>query len=315
MSSSLPASLGRIFVSYRREDTDFAAAWLFDRLVEHFGEGQVFKDIDTIQPGEDFGEVIRAAVASCDVMLVLIGDRWLTATSNDGQRRLDHPEDFVRLEIQAALARNIRVIPVLVGGVPMPHASELPGDLAGLAKRQAQDLSTARLGTDTGKLLRALERVLSATAQLPTAAGDAEPVPLPGNLVAPTVLPSDLRGWLELPGNDDEVSGRIEVRGHVTGWRHDCKLWIAHRREPQGAFWLKPPEIRPDDRGNFSVSVFEGGPSGRVIISLLAVPTSRSQDFEKWLQHGAMTSHYPGIYPTSADSELASVAVMYIPDA
>ena len=86
MSSSVPANLGRIFISYRREDTEFAAALLFDRLVEHFGEGQVFKDIDTIQAGEDFGEVIRAAVASCDVMLVLIGDRWLTATSNDGQR-------------------------------------------------------------------------------------------------------------------------------------------------------------------------------------------------------------------------------------
>jgi len=315
MSSSVPANLGRIFISYRREDTDFAAAWLFDRLVEHFGEGQIFKDIDTIQPGEDFGEVIRSAVASCDVMLVLIGDRWLTATGNDEQRRLDHPEDFVRLEIQAALARNIRVIPVLVGRVPMPRASELPGELAGLAKRQAHDLSPDRLDTDTGKLLRALERVLSATAQLPSAAGDASPVPLPGDLVAPTILPSGLRGWLELPKNDDVVGGRVEVRGHVTGWRHDRKLWIAHRREPQGVFWPKSPEIRPDDHGNFSVSVFESGPGGRVVISLLAVPAFRSQEFEKWLQHGAMTSHYPGIYPTSADGELASVTVTYTPDA
>jgi hypothetical protein len=315
MSSSIPANRGRIFISYRREDTDFAAAWLFDRLVAHFGEGQIFKDIDTIQPGEDFGEVIRSAVASCDVMLVLIGDRWLTAAGNDGRRRLEDPDDFVRLEIQAALARNIRVIPVLVGGVPMPRAIQLPGTLAGLAKRQAHDLSPARLDTDTGKLLRALQRVLSATAQLPSAAGDAEPVPLPGDLVAAAVLPSGLRGWLEVPKNDDEVGGRIEVRGHVTGWRHDHKIWIAHRREPQGAFWLKPPEIRPDDRGNFSVSVFEGGPGGRVIISLLAVPAFRSQDFEKWLQHGAMTSHYPGIYPTNADGELASVTVTYIPDA
>ena len=181
MLSSVPPGLGRIFISYRREDTDFAAAWLFDRLVAHFGEGQIFKDIDTIQPGGDFAEVIRSAVASCDMMLVLIRDRWLTATGNDGRRRLDHPEDFVRLEIKAALARSIRVIPVLVGG-PMPRATDLPGDLAGLAKRQAHDLSPVRLGTDTGKLLRALERVLSATAELPSAAGDAEPVPLPGDL-------------------------------------------------------------------------------------------------------------------------------------
>src|SRR5215472_11119027 len=113
MSSSVPAALGRIFISYRREDTEYAVGWLFDRLVLHFSEQQVFKDIDTIQPGDDFREVITAAVASCDVLLVLIGDRWVTATGEGGQRRLDHPEDLVRLEIQAALARNIRVIPVL----------------------------------------------------------------------------------------------------------------------------------------------------------------------------------------------------------
>ena len=133
MSSSVPADLGRIFISYRREDTAYPAAWLFDRLVAHFGEGQVFKDIDTIQPGDDFAEVIGSAIASCDVLLALIGDRWLTATDENEQRRLDRPDDLVRLEIQAALDRNIRVIPVLAGGA---HAScrgtpRMPGQAAG----------------------------------------------------------------------------------------------------------------------------------------------------------------------------------------
>jgi len=295
MSSSVPAALGRIFMSYRREDTEFPAAWLFDHLVAHFGEGQVFKDVDAIQPGDDFAEVIRSAVASCDVLLVLIGDRWLTITDDDGQRRLDHPEDFVRLEIQAALSRIVRVIPILVGKARMPLPGELPECLAKLAGRQAFKLRPDHFGADIDELLKVLGRALR----------DVDPPP----------LPSDLRGQIDLPGDGDEVGGRIEVRGQVVGWRHGYTLWIALRREPQGAFWLKPPKIRPDDHGNFSAVVFEGGPGGTAVISLLAVSPSRGLDFENWLQRGELMGHYPGIYPTNADNELASVAVSYTPGA
>jgi hypothetical protein len=316
MSSSVPAAFGRIFISYRREETAFAAGWLFDRLVARFGEGQVFRDIDAIEPGENFADVIRSAVASCDVLLVLIGDKWLTIVGEDGQRRLDHPEDFVRLEIRAGLTRNIRVIPILVEKARMPRASDLPDDLAMLAERQALELSPARFDSDTDKLLRALDGVLSgAAAERPSTGADAELAPLPGDLVAPTVFPGGLRGRLELPRDGDEVGGLIEVRGHVTGWRHGCTLWIAHRRQQGGAFWPKRPEIRPDVRGNFAVSVFEGGPSGRVVISLLAVSAVQGQNFEKWLQNGEATGHFPEFYPTSADRELAKVTVFYNPDA
>ena len=79
--------------------------WLFDRLVHHF-DGQVFKDVDSIQPGDDFVDVITTAVASCDVLLALIGVDWLTITDEHGRRRLDSPDDFVRLEIEAALTRG-----------------------------------------------------------------------------------------------------------------------------------------------------------------------------------------------------------------
>ena len=282
-------------MSYRREDTEFPAASLFDRLIAQFGEGQVFKDVDAIQPGDDFAEEIRAAVESCDVLLVLIGDRWLTAADNNGQRRLDHPEDFVRLEIQAALNRSVRVIPILVGRARMPLPAELPECLTRLAGRQAFTLSADRLSADTDELVKVLGQALR----------DVDPVPLPG----------DLRGQFQLPGDGDEVGGRIEVRGHVAGWRHGYKLWIALRREPQGAFWLKPPKIQPDDQGVFSVVVFEGGPGGAVIISLLAVSPARSLDFENWQQRGELTGHYPGIYPTNADNELASITVLYTPGA
>jgi hypothetical protein len=151
----------RVFMSYRRDDTDYPAAWLFAELARHFDKDQVFKDVDSIELGDDFAEVITNAVASCDVLLALIGRRWLTATDQDGRRRLDDPDDFVRLEIEAALTRNVRVIPILVEGAQMPQAGELPPSLAKLARRQALELSSSRFGLDAQRLLRTLDRTLT----------------------------------------------------------------------------------------------------------------------------------------------------------
>ena len=105
-------------------------------------------------------------MGSCDVLLVLIGDRWLTVTGQDGRRRLDNPDDFVRLEIEAALSRDVPVIPILVEGARMPRADELPASLSKLARRQALELSPSRSMSDTGRLLRVLDGVL-ADAQIP----------------------------------------------------------------------------------------------------------------------------------------------------
>jgi hypothetical protein len=116
-NSGMPA-VARIFISYRREDSSGWAGRLYDRLSQRFGGDNVFMDIDTIDPGLDFVEVIQQAVGSCDVLVALIGRHWLTSTDEQGQRRLENPEDFVRLEITAALERNIRVIPALLQGAP-----------------------------------------------------------------------------------------------------------------------------------------------------------------------------------------------------
>ncbi len=148
-------------MSYRREDTAYPAGWLYDRLAVHFGRDQVFKDIDSIELGDDFVEVITAAVESCDVLLALIGDRWLTVTGQDGRRRLDNPGDFVRLEVEAALTRNVRVIPILVAGARMPSEDELPVSLAKLARRQALELSPSRFDADTGLLVKVLDRTIT----------------------------------------------------------------------------------------------------------------------------------------------------------
>ena len=148
-------------MSYRREETSYATGWLFDRLTEKFGGGQVFKDVDSIELGDDFVERISAAVGSCDVLLALIGEEWLTMTDARGRRRLDQPDDFVRVEIEAALARQVRVIPILVDGAAMPSADELPPSMAKLVRRQALELSPSRFDFDTSRLMTVLERTLA----------------------------------------------------------------------------------------------------------------------------------------------------------
>jgi hypothetical protein len=177
MTASTPPTAGRIFISYRRQETAYPAGWLYDRLIEHFGEGQVFKDVDSIELGDDFVEVVTAAVARCDVLLALIGDQWLTITGEDERRRLEDPGDFVRLEIEAALTRGIRVIPVLVDGAQMPRTEDLPPSLAKLVRRQALELSPSRFDFDTGRLLRVLDSSLAEAQARPAGTEAALPVP------------------------------------------------------------------------------------------------------------------------------------------
>src|SRR3954465_8175036 len=150
----------RIFISYRRDDSAYAAGWLFDRLVDEFGPEQVFKDVDSIALGDDFVDAITAAVSSTDVLLALIGDKWLGMVDEHGERRLDDPDDFVRLEIEAALERDVRVIPILVEGARMPRSEELPQSVAALARRRALELTSSRFSSDMRTLLGVLEKPL-----------------------------------------------------------------------------------------------------------------------------------------------------------
>jgi formylglycine-generating enzyme required for sulfatase activity len=154
--------VARIFISYRRDDSGGWAGRLYDRLSEHFGRENVFMDIDTIEPGLDFMEVIEQAVGSCDALVALIGKQWLTITDAAGRRRLDNPEDFVRLEVAAALGRNIRVIPALIYGAPMPRTADLPDVLKPLARRNAHELSDKRFHYDVNQLIEVLDKVLGA---------------------------------------------------------------------------------------------------------------------------------------------------------
>ena len=155
----------KLFINYRRDDTAPYAGRLYDRLIAHFGEDQVFIDIDQIEPGEDFVEVINRKVGTCDIAIVAIGPHWLGATDASGKRRLDDEEDFVRMEIVAALQRNIRVIPVLVGGAQMPRKQDLPEPLAPLSRRNAIELSETRFHADVKRLIEAIEKSFAVVAK------------------------------------------------------------------------------------------------------------------------------------------------------
>ena len=105
---------GQIFISYRRDDASYPAGRLYDRLSTRFSHNQIFMDVDTIEPGIDFVKALEESVAACDVLIAVIGGRWLISSDEKGRPRLDNPKDFVRVEIATALKRGIRVIPVLV---------------------------------------------------------------------------------------------------------------------------------------------------------------------------------------------------------
>lgn len=148
-------TMSSLFISYRRDDTAPYAGRLHDRLKQRFGDERVFMDIDDIEPGTPFPEALRRSVAKADVILVMIGPKWLAADAA-GHRRIDDEQDFVRFEIAAGLQRNARVIPVLVGGAGMPSAAQLPESLRPLAECQAVELTDRNYDRDSARLIDAL---------------------------------------------------------------------------------------------------------------------------------------------------------------
>lgn len=149
----------RVFLSYRREDASGHAGRLYDILAARYGGAQVFMDIDAIPLGSEFRETINRAVASCDVLIALIGRDWLEARDADGRRRLDDPDDFVRREIEAALAAGVVVVPASVQGAEFPQADALPDSLVPLTRRQGFQLSDSGWQDDVQRLVRRLEAV------------------------------------------------------------------------------------------------------------------------------------------------------------
>ena len=149
-----------VFINYRREDSAPYAGRLYDHLRQRFPGAKVFMDIDAIAPGEDFVDAIDRTLAASKVVLAVIGPKWESAIDATGQRRLMRPDDFVAQELRAALAGDVRVIPVLVAGASMPQAAALPPDLQALTRRNAIEVSDSRFAADVDRLCAAIAPAL-----------------------------------------------------------------------------------------------------------------------------------------------------------
>jgi hypothetical protein len=194
----------RIFISYRRDDSRGYAGRLQGDLSRRYSEEHVFRDIE-IPPGADFGEYITSLVDKCNVVLAIIGPGWLDARDREGERRLDDPDDWVRLEIERALARDgVEVIPVLVDGARLPPREELPPSMLALRRRNAFEISDRRWDYDVellGKHLDGLLRGTSAVHVRPVAATPVPaptPTPTPAPAPAPAPAPVDHTGFAVL---------------------------------------------------------------------------------------------------------------------
>jgi hypothetical protein len=173
-----------IFISYRRADSAPYARLLQVELSKRFPDVPIFMDLDSIEPGLDFAAIIRDAVNSCRVMVVLIGRQWTTLADDEGRRRLDDPDDYVRFEIRTALKRGVRTIPVLLDGARMPRQEHLPHDLRKLARLHALDMGYDHYPYDAGRLTDIIERALATE----TGSADAD------NVAAPLDAPGELEG-------------------------------------------------------------------------------------------------------------------------
>ncbi len=147
----------RVFLSYRRNDSSLHADFLFEALVSKVPDVRVFRDSDTLQPGMVFSEMIKETISACDILVAIIGRKWLGIGPQGGTRRIDQQDDWVRREVAEALQQRKLVIPCLTHGMKMPAKDNLPSDLAELASIHAMRLSETDLRRDVGVLVDLLK--------------------------------------------------------------------------------------------------------------------------------------------------------------
>jgi hypothetical protein len=148
--------MAKVFISYRREDAAGHAGRVHDRLAKELGASLLFMDVDDIPLGVNFVKALHEEVSKCSVLLAVIGPDWLNVPDRNGPRRLDNPNDFVRVEIAAALQRAIPVIPILLEGATVPSADQLPKDLQELSLRNGINVRDSSFHDDMDRLIRKL---------------------------------------------------------------------------------------------------------------------------------------------------------------
>jgi hypothetical protein len=161
-SASAQPPQGKIFLCYRRDDTQGFARSIYDRLADKYGQEQVFRDIDSTPAGVKFSTWIDSKVSECNVMIVLMGNMWSSVKDGAGLRRLDDPKDWVRQEVEVALSRDIPIVPVRVQGAVMPSVHELPPSIADLTSFQSAEVTDSRWAFDMEQLIRAIDGLIQA---------------------------------------------------------------------------------------------------------------------------------------------------------
>jgi TPR repeat protein len=149
--------MSKVFISYRREDSQYAVDRIYEALAQRIPKSDIFIDVDNIPPGVDFVDHLSKKVAECDILLAVIGSRWLNAADETGKKRLDLPGDFVRVEIASALERGIPVVPVLLDGTDIPNAIDLPEDLKALERRNGASINRTSFQNDLDRLMDGLK--------------------------------------------------------------------------------------------------------------------------------------------------------------
>ena len=225
--------MAKIFVSYRREDSPGYAGRLYDRLRTEFGAESLFIDVDTLQPGDDFVDTIQQMLNECDVVLAVIGPRWLTVLDENEKPRLEDELDFVRLEIQTALERKIRVIPVLVERAMMPKREDLPAPLQPLLRRQAIELSDTRWAYDVNRLVENLTNRL-------------RPARVDGSKDAPQVSPP--------PASEPEPHFDVQLKEPIAVGR-PLQIIKAPTAPPQDVAQRRPAVAAPSTPVSPAISV------------------------------------------------------------
>jgi TIR domain len=225
----------KVFISYRREDSAAYAGRIQDRLAREFDRDLLFIDVDGIPLGANFSNILREEIAKCGVLLAVIGRDWLDVRDEAGTRRLDHPTDFVRIEIATALQREIPVIPILLDGTSVPKADQLPEDLKELALRHGLNVRHPSFHADLDKLIWELKRQVGASRQAPIGAenqvngaeadltrapgfGNATELPLRGQ-VTKEQAEAPLQARLD-PGIISELSRQFSGKKHIYIYPH-----------------------------------------------------------------------------------------------
>jgi len=227
--------MGSIFISYRRSDSEGYAGRLWDRIAARFGSKNVFMDVDSIDPGDRFPDILAQALDSSDVLVAVVGKNWVGITL-EGKRRIDETEDFVRQEVGGAMSRGIHVIPVLVGGATLPPPKELPSDLATLSTFNAVEVRHTRFDDDVQRLLSGVDAALQKAKTRPsrsrpeTSVGRSRPETSVGPLLTPVfgITPGQTtRGDVAALLGEKQLQafGRVKKQSkeqNAQGWAFEC---------------------------------------------------------------------------------------------